>query len=223
MQFKLEQISPQHLDDFVRNPGTAYEYILADSFENPAIEEFLKMVAIQQQNLPDEAKESRDRLASLLPETSDQNGGGLQLLRKLADPKRKKTKAKAQRKQLFLEKDWHILHYALNGTTEGGETPMADAVLGLTEIPDTEGVMGYGPARYLTPEEVRAVARVLESVNPQQLPSRLNKQDAEIKHIYLSHTISPGEWDYLPEVFERFRDFYRDASAHGNAMLMVMY
>ena len=35
------------------------------------------------------------------------------------------------------------------------------AIMGGKEIPDRQGVMGYGPIRYLTPEEVRQVAEAL--------------------------------------------------------------
>jgi hypothetical protein len=225
MEFKIEQITPQQLADFIQNPSSAYEYVLAESFENPAVGEFLKMIAVQRQSLTAEQKANIARLASLLPAMSAENGGGLQLLKKkLTNPKRNNSKTQSEHKQLFLEKHWHVLHYALNGTAEGGEGPVADAVLGLREIPDHEGVMGYGPLRYLTSEEVRAVAKVLDAVSPKQLLSRLDKQDAEKKRIYLAHTFDhPEEWEYLPELFVRFRDFYRDASMQGNAMLMVMY
>ncbi len=225
MEFKLEQITPQQLADFIRNPSSAYEYVLAESFENPAVEEFLKMIALQRQSFTAEQKANIDRLANLLPATSAENGGGLHLLqKKLANPERKNSKTQPEHKQLCLEKDWHVLHYALNGTTEGGEGPLADAVLGLREIPDHEGVMGYGPLRYLASEEVRAVAKVLDAVSPKQLLSKLDKHDAEKKRIYLAHTFDhPEDREYLPELFAKFRDFYRDASIQGNAMLMVRY
>jgi hypothetical protein len=225
MEFKLEQITPQQLADFIRNPSSVYEYALAESFENPAVEEFLKLIAAQRQSLTAEQKANIDRLASLLPATSAENGGGLQLLKKkLANPKQEGSKTQSEHTQLFLEKDWHVLHYVLNRTTEGGKGPMAHAVLGLREIPDHEGVMGYGPVRYLTCEEVRAVAKVLDAVSPRQHLFKLDRQDAEKKHIYLAHTLDrPEDWEYLTELFARFRDFYRDASTKGNAMLMVMY
>jgi len=231
MEFELEQISPLQLEAFIKAPESFYEGLLSSSFEDSGMIEFLAMAAKLRQDLPTETKANIDRLASQLPATSPQSAtGGLRRLRKLIDSKHKKPRASARmsaasvRKQLLLEKDWHVLHYVLNGTAEGGDGPIARAVLGGREIPDHQGMMGYGPVRYLDKREVEAVAAALESVAPQQLISRLNKEDAKKKRIYLAHTFDqPRDWEYLPELFERFRDFYRDAAVQGNAMLMKMY
>src|SRR5271163_2074263 len=52
---------------------------------------------------------------------------------------------------LTLEKSWHCLHYLLTGTAWETGTVLGKTILGGTEIgPD----MGYGPARYLVPNEV---------------------------------------------------------------------
>lgn len=115
------------------------------------------------------------------------------------------------------------MHYVLNGTTEGGEEPIASAVMEGIEIPDTDGVMGYGPVRYLEPEQVSNIAKALERVNPKQLVAKLNNPEALEKKIYLAHTFDPGEWEYLPALFEGFRGFYRNAAAQGNAMLLITF
>src|SRR6516225_99095 len=52
------------------------------------------------------------------------------------------------RKQLSLEKDWHFLHYMLNGTVEGGTAPLSQVVLGGTEIANPDGLRDYDTLRY---------------------------------------------------------------------------
>src|ERR1700747_2641949 len=67
-------------------------------------------------------------------------------------------------KQLCLHKSWHCLHYLFTGKSwDRGDPPLGDAIMGGTELPDRQRVMGYGPARYLSPAEVRAVAEALEA------------------------------------------------------------
>ena len=56
---------------------------------------------------------------------------------------------------LNLEKSWHVLHYLLTGKAEEAPGPLGNAILGGTEI---GGDLGYGPARFLTPQQVREVA-----------------------------------------------------------------
>lgn len=128
-----------------------------------------------------------------------------------------------ERKQFDLDKNWHVLHYALNGTSESGDTPLSQAVLGNREIPDDEGVMVYGPVRYLRPEEVMAAAKALEAVDPQQLTSKWDSEDAKKKSIYGARAFDdPHTRGYLPELFEEFSAFYRDAAERGSALLMEL-
>jgi hypothetical protein len=57
-----------------------------------------------------------------------------------------------------LDKAWHGIHYLLTGTAEGGDGPEALAILGGEEFgPD----VGYGPARFLLPGDVKAVSDAL--------------------------------------------------------------
>src|SRR3954470_8881166 len=60
---------------------------------------------------------------------------------------------------LDIDKTWHVIHFLLTGEAWGGEPPLVDAVLGGTELPETDA--GYGPFRYLTPAEVRATSQAL--------------------------------------------------------------
>jgi len=210
----LEQVSPQQLAEFIRQPKEVYDFRFAESFDNPALEPFLSQLAERVKTLPPGFREQAQRVTGQVL-SKMQERKRLHLVTKEPEPEVPNT----ERKKFCLEKDWHVLHYALNGTTEGGDGPLADAVLGGEEIPDLEGVMSFGPIRYLSPERVAAVARALAAVNPAELMSKLDREDAEAKQIYLAHTL-PGGWEYLPELFVSFREFYEDAARSGNAMLL---
>ena len=210
----LEQITPQQLAEFRRQPKKAYDFVLAEFLDNPQSQVFLKMLAEQVKTLPPGFRAQAERVTNQAL-SKMQERKGLHLVTKDQLP----PTPRSERKQFSLEKDWHVLHYVLNGTTEGGVGPLADSILGGGEIPDVEGVMGYGPLRYLLPEKVAAVAAALARIKPTDLLSKLDRKDAESKQIYLAHTLPDG-WEYLPDLFRSFRAFYEDTAQNGNAMLL---
>jgi hypothetical protein len=216
MEAAFARITPEELKRFQKNPALAYEQILPD-------------------------------LASIIPDGMGEIAGFADQLEKTFQAQRKTFKnlpdpavaAKAQaefekiasqmlkqakghhnsRAKLFsLYKDWHVLHYALTGKSDAGETPIEKSILGGTEFPIPAD---YGPLRYLTSQEVKEIAKALETVNPDSLISKLDRKDAESKRIYLAHNLDDQEeWSDLPELFDKFRSFYRDAAKNGDAMLL---
>jgi len=211
MEATLEQITPQQLAEFIEHPKKAYDYWLAEALDNPNLGPFLEQLSATVKTLPPGFREQVEAVTGRMY-SKMQERRGLQLVKKETEPQ-------LERKRFSLEKDWHVLHYALNGTADGGEGPLAEAVIGGEHIPDEEGVSDFGGLRYLTPPRVVAVAKALAEVDPNQLLSRLDRRDAEAKRIYLSHTLPDG-WDHLPELFLNFRAFYEDAGCCGNAMLL---
>lgn len=178
------------------------------------IERFLSLA--NSQNLPAECRSQVERVAA-------QTSVDIEESRRRNSQQTKEIDVKPQCRVFSLEKDWHVLHYALNGTTTGGEGALANAVLGGQEIPDVDRVMDYGPLRYLEPEQVRSVADALTAVDPAQLLSRLDQKDAAAKQIYLYHTLGDlADWSYLPQLFEDFRGFYGSAAHEGSAMLLAI-
>ena len=222
MVAKFHQVSPQQLSEFRRHPSSAYDYTMSPFYDDPAAveqaEKMLEELRTQTAGFPPAVRGQVDRVAGLLRRKSSA-GKGPQLVSS-------KPKLDATRKDFSLEKDWHVLHYSLNATHDGGARPLADAILGGQEIPDVEGVNSFGAGssdalRYLTAPEVRNVAAALREVEPSQLPSKLDVEHAQEKRIYLAHTLENlSDWEYLPELFGSFRDFYSDAANSGNAMLL---
>lgn len=120
-----------------------------------------------------------------------------------------------------VDKAWHGIHYLLAGDAWGGEPPLANVVLGGTEIGED---VGYGPARYLNADEVRAAADALKDITPDVLRSRYIASELSENEIY------PEIWDdpdddaigYLASWYETLRDYYFDAAAKNNAMLKFL-
>lgn len=214
----LHQISPAQLANFLRQPRLAYDYVSAPLFENPVTldlaEKMMAEIQAKAEGFPSAFRAEVERVTAQFKAKSQARKGS-QLVKPKADPEQ-------ERKELRLEKDWHVLHYLLNGTHDGGTGPLAVAVLGDKEIPDLDRESGYGPFRYLTPKQVKAVAEALAEVNPKELIPGIDLADAQSKKIYLGHTLDDAGWDYLPEFFSSFRSFYEDASRSGNAILVTI-
>ena len=122
---------------------------------------------------------------------------------------------------LDVDKAWHGIHFLLAGEAWGGDPPLANVVLGGTEIGDD---VGYGPARYLTAEQVRLVADALNGVTPDSLRAKYVGSELTKNEIY------PEIWDdpdddaagYLVASYETLRSYYLDAAAKGHAMLKYL-
>ncbi len=216
MQAEFEQIPPSELREGVASPQDFYRNLIAD--REASLELALPMIM-------ERLEEAR---ANMPPPTQANLAETLKQYQALvkeiqSHPVIRTNEAKGERKKFSLEKDWHVLHYGLNGTVSGGDGPLAQAILGGTEIPDHDHVMGYGPVRYLESQQVKEVAEALATVEPQSVLSKLYEQDATSKQVYLANTLDDlPSWSYLPELFIQFRDFYADAAQHGHGMLLLI-
>jgi Domain of unknown function (DUF1877) len=123
------------------------------------------------------------------------------------------------RTRLDLDKAWHGIHFLLCQRADEAPPPLGNAVLGGTEIgPD----QGYGPVRYVTPEEVAEVAAAVTKVDDTQLRCNWQPQRLTEKQIY------PGGWeeaeslDWLIDSLAQLRSFYAEAAKSGSAVLIYL-
>ncbi len=119
-----------------------------------------------------------------------------------------------------LNKLWHILHYLLTGSALGGGSPLANAILGGEEIGSD---MGYGPARFLTPSQVREVADALSRVSNEELARRFDPEAMDAAEIYgAGRGADPELAEYALEYLPQLVSYYSDAAAKGYAMLLYI-
>ncbi len=114
---------------------------------------------------------------------------------------------------LSLEKSWHSLHYLLTGTAKEALPPLGNAILGGAAIGND---VGYGPARFLTPEQVREVATALSGFNTEHLVARFDTMPSG--EIYAP--ADESEFEDIKHYFGQLIRYYADATAAGNAMLL---
>ncbi|WP_246096587.1 YfbM family protein [Paenibacillus sinopodophylli] len=122
---------------------------------------------------------------------------------------------------LDIDKAWHGIHYLLNGNSFGGEEPYMNVILGGTPIGADEG---YGPARFLTAEQVKEVSNALLQLDSVKLELRYNAAELSAESIYPSSSEWNEEEDkeYLLSYYSEVVDYYRLAASKGNGMLLYL-
>ena len=116
-----------------------------------------------------------------------------------------------------MDKSWHAIHFLLCGSVDAEPSPLGSAVLGGAEIgPD----LGYGPARWLSTEQVRAIARELP--DREELLGRYDAGELRVAEVY------PQIWDeddaeikdYVGSNYDAMRAAFLEAAQGAKAMLL---
>jgi hypothetical protein len=133
--------------------------------------------------------------------------------------------------RLDLDEAWAPLHFTLTGeypiprekAEEMGigwdERSLENVIMGGDATPLAAG---YGPARYLSPESVRALAGRLSTIDPEGFRSRIDPQSM------VEEGTLPDSWDsdsasgLLQEHFARLKRFYGEAAASDDGILIVI-
>jgi hypothetical protein len=133
----------------------------------------------------------------------------------------KVSNAGTSARSLDIDKSWHAIHFVLTGETWEAQPPLGDAVLGGTSLGDVD--VGYGPARYLTPDAVQAVASALAAISVSDFASRFDIGALSDANIY------PDVWEdaddelaYILPFYEELRTFFQQAAQAEDAMLLYL-
>lgn len=123
--------------------------------------------------------------------------------------------------ELDLDKSWHAIHYLITGTAWDVSEGAGAAILGGDEIGEDNG---YGPARLLSSDKVRAVAVALDAIDVDTLRSRFDPDALATADIYPAiWTQADADFDnYLAPYFVQLQSFYARASANGQAVLLAI-
>ncbi|MYT16238.1 protein of unknown function (DUF1877) [Streptomyces sp. SceaMP-e96] len=116
---------------------------------------------------------------------------------------------------LDIDKAWDALGFLLRRTS----FPV-DIVHGEEAVPDADD-WGYGPPRYLTPEQVRGAAEALAGISAESLTAGVGPADLAAAEVYPVIVWERGEpLDYVSAHYELLRPFFRAAADAGDGMLM---
>jgi len=122
---------------------------------------------------------------------------------------------------LSMDKAWHGIHYLLTGSAKATRDPASLAVLGGKEI---GADMGYGPARLLSPSQVKEIAAVLKQQTPEKLRAKYAPKNMEKLEIYPDIWVRDGNEarDYLLDYYQKLARFYEQAASAGQAVIITL-
>ncbi|MGB0749112.1 MAG: YfbM family protein [Magnetospiraceae bacterium] len=141
----------------------------------------------------------------------------------VADPSRVEAVLFEEREEdiVDLDKAWQGLHFTLTGSLAESDAPLAQAIMG--GAPLGEDDYGYGPPRYLTPDQVARTAHALDAYNEQSFRESVDLAALAANHVY------PEIWqegdtatDYLVEYFETLKYLFRDARREGQGLILYL-
>ena len=118
-----------------------------------------------------------------------------------------------------VDKAWQGIHFLLTGKAEGGDGPLALAALGGQEI---GGEVVLGPARILTPDQVKTVAHALQRVDERSFRSKFAPEAMSEAGVYPAELwVSDRErvLTYLVQNYRRLVRFYEVAAARGDGVV----
>src|SRR5579859_3688438 len=117
-------------------------------------------------------------------------------------------------KSLSLHKSWSCLNFLFIGNgMEPDDSVLGKSILGGAEIPDANGVMGYGPVRHLLPAGVREIYAALAEFPIETTAREFDAEKADLARVYVPHH-GPEE---LVQYFNWLLEFYRGAAEKGEA------
>jgi hypothetical protein len=136
--------------------------------------------------------------------------------RRLAPELGSQSSAESDATEIDLGESWHCLHFLLTGNVWPDAAELHSPVLGGHEIPDKNGVMVYGPVRYLGPEEVADGASCLENFPISEKAEAYDAANGASLQIYCPEH-GKSEIEYF---FDLLLRFYQDCAAKRNAALL---
>lgn len=118
-----------------------------------------------------------------------------------------------------LDKAWHGLHYLLTGDPWDGDPPLCWAILGGEPIGDDTG---YGPPRYLIPDQVAAIASALDRATHDDLLRRFDPVRMAEEQLYPHGWGDDADAGWLLEAFDALAGFYGQAATASHAVLLCL-
>jgi hypothetical protein len=122
-------------------------------------------------------------------------------------------------KLVDIDKSWEGILFLLTGQSlESFDHPLGKALFSGQDI-DAEQDLGYGPAQYLTPEQVKEVNAALSPITEEELAKKYDAKRMTELELYPSVWEEEGILDYLLEYFKDVQATYATAAANNEAVI----
>lgn len=126
-------------------------------------------------------------------------------------------------KLIDIDKSWDGIVYLLTGgSIQTAEHPLL-RVLFSGQLIDEEQDLGYGPAHYLTPDQVTELSKELDAITREDLEKKYNAEEMTALEVYPSIWEDDKEtFTYLADNFESIKALYADAADNGEAVITFL-
>lgn len=128
----------------------------------------------------------------------------------------------------YLDRWWDKLHYLLSANRRGAAGSATDglmdmAIKGGRLISDHARAPQGCPVRYTSPAEAAEIAQVLRPMRVEQLRPHYSPADMEAAGVYKFFAgRDEREWEYLPDFFAAFRQFYLNVAEHDEGVIVCL-
>lgn len=123
---------------------------------------------------------------------------------------------------LDIDKSWEGMFYLLTGCTlaqiEEAKPPLS-WILFSGQLVDEQQDMGYGPAHYISAEQVGRFNKALDGVSREDLQRKYDGKKMDQAGIYPEVWEQPESLEYVLGTFERLKDFYKIAEKEKMAVI----
>lgn len=118
-----------------------------------------------------------------------------------------------------IDKSWEGILFLLTGQKlKNLDHPMGKVFFGGQYI-DEEQEIGYGPAEYLTPEQVKELNEALAKITEEELTERYDPGKMTELHIYPTIWEEEGSLYYLLAFFQEVQKVYATAAKNNEAII----
>jgi hypothetical protein len=125
-----------------------------------------------------------------------------------------------------IDKSWDAISFLITGfgpsDLEKAETPIAWTIFG-AQVLDENQDLGYGPANYLTADQVNELHNALINIPPTRLKMNFDAAKMNELGIYPNYwEDNEDEVDYLMQHFDSLKAFYAEAAINGEAVISYL-
>ena len=123
---------------------------------------------------------------------------------------------------LDLDKSWEGIFYLLTGhgiaEIEAAKPPLSWTLFS-GQIIDEEQDMGYGPAHYISSDQVQQLNKELDKVTIDELRQKYNGKQMDEAGLYPQVWAEAESLDYIIDYFGQLKEFYKTAEKENKAVI----
>jgi hypothetical protein len=123
---------------------------------------------------------------------------------------------------LDLDKAWESIYYFLTGCTSSdcqNAAPPLSRIFFMGNLIDEDQDMGYGPATYCAPWEVKAISTALPDAILEDLRPAFDSLKSTGAELYPFNPDSEDMFDYIFEYYSKMKAFYQVAARNDEAVI----